>query len=140
VESTISLKKMVTSGAQHCNYGIEFNHSCSLTIPQPFNLQSLLVDMTKSTQHATLASHSCITKTVCINHTSMLLILFELYCMYTSDASRKVILHRISVMIPDSIINVISLLIQYITDQRNILSNTLNFLSHKGNGIKSQNS
>jgi hypothetical protein len=60
-ESTICLKKMVTSGAQHCNYGILFNHSCSFTIPQSFNLQPLLVDLTKSTPHATLASHPCIT-------------------------------------------------------------------------------
>jgi len=55
----------------------------------------------------------------------MLFILFELYYMYTSEASRKDTLHRISVMIPDAIINVISLLIQYITDHRKVPSKIL---------------
>lgn len=122
MESTICLKKMVKSGAQHCNYGILFNHSHSLTIPQLFNLQSLLADLTKSTPHATLASHYF---TVRINHTFTLLILFALYCMCTSDASRKDTIHRKCVMIPDAIINVISLLIQHITDQRKVPSKTL---------------
>jgi hypothetical protein len=45
--------------------------------------------------------------------------------MYTSDASRKDTLHRISVMTPEAVINVISLLIQYVTDQRKVPSKTL---------------